>query len=119
MWGNVTEGDVRYASPEMVEQKNLGLEHDIWSLGVLAYFLFAGHFPFEGESEAEINKKILESEPDWEVLKARSIDASVVEVIRGMLVKNVSKRWSLEDITRSEAFSHLEDIESQVQDAVN
>lgn len=40
-------GTAPYMSPEMVQNLHYGTATDVWSLGVLAYLLFLGEFPYE------------------------------------------------------------------------
>jgi serine/threonine protein kinase len=54
---NDTVGSPLYMSPEMLYGK-YGQECDVWSLGVVIYFMLTGDYPFEGETIAETNKKI-------------------------------------------------------------
>lgn len=52
-------GSAAYLSPESI-QMNHSLSTDIWAYGVLAYKIFHGKLPFEGENTYEIFKKIKE-----------------------------------------------------------
>ena len=38
----------QYMSPEMASKKEYDLQTDMWSLGVLLYFLLSGQEPFNG-----------------------------------------------------------------------
>ena len=55
-------------SPEMVREEGYsGFGSDIWSLGVLLYFLFVGTFPFLAEEREELDIKIHRYEIEyWE-----------------------------------------------------
>ena len=44
-------------APEVLE-KQYGPECDIWSIGVLVFFMLSGAPPFDGESRKEIYRKI-------------------------------------------------------------
>jgi serine/threonine-protein kinase len=54
-----------YASPEQVERRPLGVGTDVYSLGVLAYELLAGHRPYELERESigALEDAILHQDP--------------------------------------------------------
>ena len=55
-------GSPCYASPEMIAGKwYLGLDTDLWSLGVIAYAMTVGYLPFEDPDTNKLYKKILES----------------------------------------------------------
>jgi serine/threonine protein kinase len=46
-------------SPEIVQKRDyLGPPTDIWATGILLYALLCGHFPFKGQSDKELYKKI-------------------------------------------------------------
>jgi serine/threonine protein kinase len=46
--GNTSEisGDVRYMAPEVLQGKRQSFPADVWSFGVLIYFLVTGKLPF-------------------------------------------------------------------------
>ena len=50
----ITMGTPLYMSPEQVEGRALDARSDIYSLGVTAYHMLAGHPPFEGENALAI-----------------------------------------------------------------
>lgn len=62
-------GTTGYASPEMLSgRKYLGVETDIWSLGIILYTLLSGGLPFDDDNEAIMKELILKGEyeePEW------------------------------------------------------
>ena len=58
-----------YASPEMLAcRKYLGVETDVWSLGVILYTLLCGGLPFDDDDEIIMKTKIstgIYEEPEW------------------------------------------------------
>lgn len=52
-------GTPSYMAPEIVSKKEYcGPPADIWALGVLFFALLCGRFPFRGQNDKELYKKI-------------------------------------------------------------
>lgn len=98
----------------MLAKKNFGFRHDIWSLGVLSFYLLGGVLPFEGENEVEISHKIKKEEPDWTLLNGRGVSNKIVKVLKKMLKKNSLDRIPIEKLIKSSIFKQIKEQESQV-----
>ncbi|KAI6203335.1 Leucyl-tRNA synthetase [Aphelenchoides besseyi] len=91
-------GSLAYSAPEIL----LGDAYDapavdIWSLGVILYMLVCGRLPFQEANESETLTRILDcrySIPD-------SLSSSCKELIQKMLVRDPTKRATLDFITKS------------------
>ncbi|XP_063804664.1 ribosomal protein S6 kinase alpha-5 isoform X2 [Pseudophryne corroboree] len=87
-------GTIEYMAPEIVKGGDSGHDKavDWWSLGVLMYELLTGGSPFtvdgEKNSQAEISKRILRSDPPYPA----EMSELVKDLIRGLLKKNPNKR---------------------------
>lgn len=46
-------------APEIVKKAPYDLAVDVWSCGIVLFKLLTGVFPFRGNSEKDLNKKIL------------------------------------------------------------
>ncbi|CAG9335309.1 unnamed protein product [Blepharisma stoltei] len=93
-------GSPRYMAPEIIKG-SYGKECDIWSIGVMTYFLLIGKFPFPGRSLHDQFKNILKGEfctnsPSW-----ASISPEAQDFISKMLVLNPDNR-----ITATQALNH-------------
>jgi non-specific serine/threonine protein kinase len=88
-------GTPAYMSPEQARGKPTDKRSDIWSFGSLMYEMLTGHLPFEGETATEILARIIEREPDWEMLPQET-----PENIRVLLCRCLEKdpRRRLRDI---------------------
>ena len=47
-------GKLGYTAPEILNEDNLDVKSDLWSLGVLIYRLFFREFPYEGSTNSEL-----------------------------------------------------------------
>ena len=52
-------GTPSYMAPEIVKKAPYDLAVDVWSCGIVLFKLLTGVFPFRGNSEKDLNKKIL------------------------------------------------------------
>jgi serine/threonine protein kinase/Tol biopolymer transport system component len=61
-------GTPAYMSPEQARGHPTDRRTDIWSFGCLLYEMLTGHLPFEGETTTDVLARIIEREPDWNLL---------------------------------------------------
>ncbi len=78
-------------SPEQARGKSTDHRTDIWSFGCIMYEMLTGHVPFEGETATDTVARILEREPDWEVLP-QEIPANIRALLRRCLEKDPRRR---------------------------
>ncbi|KAL6086271.1 hypothetical protein STEG23_035830 [Scotinomys teguina] len=88
-------GNTMFNAPEQVLGKGYdGKKVDVWSLGVLLYFITTGYHPFRGSSVEEIEKKITTGSYDFPAHISRQLE----NVIRQMLTVAPERRPSVEDL---------------------
>lgn len=92
---------MRYASPEMFNNKYYGLRHDVWGLGILSFMILANEFPFDGKNEIEIKDQVLNKEPNWSLLEDKKISQPIIFLIQKMLIKDPSKRATIKQVINS------------------
>jgi eukaryotic-like serine/threonine-protein kinase len=88
----LTMGTPLYMSPEQIQGKGVDVRSDLYSLGVTAYYLLAGHAPFEGDSPLSIAVKHLNdaAKPLDEV--RHGIPAGLVAIVEQMMRKDPAHR---------------------------
>ena len=91
-------GTSSYCSPEVID--NLYDERcDEWSCGVLMYLLLCGEFPFEGETEEEVFKKVKKCEFDF------SPSNNCKDLIKKLLEPKIQKRIKAIDALKHPFFT--------------
>ena len=105
-------GTAPYMSPEQSRGKPVDRRTDIWAFGAVVYEMLAGRQAFRGNDVAETLARILEREPDWSALPART-PVSMERLLRRCLRKDPKER--LRDI--GDARHELSDVELASGDA--
>ena len=100
----------------MIDHKYYGLRHDVWGLGVLAYFLFAGQFPWDGENDKEICDHIQNKPLNMDILKERRVDMKIIDCIQGMLLKDPSKRLTIRQVMTHKMFQAFHKQDDKVRE---
>ncbi|MBI5836791.1 MAG: protein kinase [Candidatus Eisenbacteria bacterium] len=84
-------GTAAYMSPEQARGRQVDRRSDVWSFGCLLFECLAGRPAFEGATTSDLIARILEREPDWNLLPAGT-PARVREVLRRCLRKDADAR---------------------------
>ncbi|XP_024019045.1 serine/threonine-protein kinase Aurora-3 isoform X3 [Morus notabilis] len=90
-------GTLDYLAPEMVENKAHDHAVDKWTLGILCYEFLYGVPPFEAETQRDTFKRIVKVDLCYPPIPHVSAEAK--DLISRLLVKDSSKRLSLQNIT--------------------
>ncbi|CAG08187.1 unnamed protein product, partial [Tetraodon nigroviridis] len=90
-------GTPEFVAPEVVNYEPLGLEADMWSVGVITYILLSGASPFLGDNKQETlaNVSAVDYTFDEEFFSNTSILAK--DFIARLLVKDPKKRMAIQD----------------------
>uniref|UniRef100_A0A8C1FC51 non-specific serine/threonine protein kinase n=1 Tax=Cyprinus carpio carpio TaxID=630221 RepID=A0A8C1FC51_CYPCA len=90
-------GTPEFVAPEIVNYEPLGLEADMWSVGVITYILLSGASPFLGETKQDTlgNISAMNYEFDDEFFGHTSELAK--NFIRQLLEKDTKKRLTIQD----------------------
>src|SRR5437867_12243344 len=84
-------GTIPYMSPEQARGRAVDKRSDIWSLGCVLYECLSGRRAFDGDTATDVIAKILERDPDWEALPART-PPRVRELLERCLEKDPRRR---------------------------
>ncbi|GAX14330.1 aurora kinase A [Fistulifera solaris] len=93
---NTLCGTLDYLAPEMVEGREHDKQIDVWSLGVLLYEFLVGNPPFEAENHSATYRRISRIDLRF----PRHVPTDAQDLIRRLLVKDPTKRMSLEEVPR-------------------
>jgi tRNA A-37 threonylcarbamoyl transferase component Bud32 len=86
-------GTPAYMSPEQTRGDVVGIQSDIFSLGVVAYELLAGRRPFDGGSYSEVVDRIQTQEPPQVSSFNPLVESPFEQIVTRMLQKNVNNRY--------------------------
>jgi eukaryotic-like serine/threonine-protein kinase len=84
-------GTPAYMSPEQARAKSVDKRTDIWAFGCLLYELLNGQPAFHAETVSDTLIKVLERDPDWEVIP-KATPARVQDLLHRCLEKDANRR---------------------------
>jgi len=90
-------GTLSYVAPEVLLRKPYNKEVDIWSMGIILFYMLCGHLPFRGSKEQEVAEKIVFEalefdEDEWETRTQR-----VQDLITRCLEKESKDRITIDE----------------------
>jgi len=59
-------GTPTFVAPEVLMGMGYGVEVDLWSLGVITYYLLCGFLPFNGDNISDFFTSVLQAEYSWD-----------------------------------------------------
>jgi calcium-dependent protein kinase len=89
-------GSLYYVAPEVLN-KNYNEKCDLWSCGVIMYFILSKRFPFNGTFNDEIIKKILVGEYDTKAPPLDKLSKNALDLLQKLLTMDVNKRISVQE----------------------
>ena len=93
-------GTIYYIAPEVIK-KNYNEKCDLWSCGVIMYFLLSKHPPFRGQFNQEILENIQKAELDLKSPPFNNLSENCLDLLKKLLERDINKR-----IGASEALNH-------------
>ncbi|XP_042515920.1 phosphoenolpyruvate carboxylase kinase 1-like [Macadamia integrifolia] len=91
-------GTPYYVAPEVLSGRDYNEKVDVWSAGVIMYIMLCGIPPFYGNSVAEIFEAVLRGNLRFPTRNVFSVSPAAKDLLRKMLSKDVSKRFSAEQV---------------------
>jgi len=84
-------GTAAYMAPEQARGRAVDRRADVWAFGAVLFEMLSGRQLFAGETVSDTIARILEREPDWDALPART-PRRVRELLRRCLEKDAKQR---------------------------
>lgn len=108
-------GTPTYVAPELLKNIPHDERADLWSVGVVLYVLLCGYPPFLEEEQDALFAKIRTGEWEFFAEDWDDISDAAKNLIEGLLVVDVKKRWSIDEALRCDWIRQDPDKVSNVQ----
>ncbi|XP_066996546.2 titin homolog isoform X2 [Anabrus simplex] len=95
-------GTPEFIPPEIINYEPIGVESDMWSVGVICYVLLSGLSPFMGDNDAETFANITRADYDFDDEAFDAISQDAKDFISSLLLKRKEKR-----LTAKECLQHI------------
>jgi serine/threonine protein kinase len=97
-------GTLSFVAPEVLIRQPYNKQIDIWSLGVILYFMLSGTLPFDDENDNEevIAKMTVFVEVQFPSKYWSKKSPQVIDLISKCLIKDPNKRIAIEDFLQHE-----------------
>uniref|UniRef100_A0A7N0U0L2 Protein kinase domain-containing protein n=1 Tax=Kalanchoe fedtschenkoi TaxID=63787 RepID=A0A7N0U0L2_KALFE len=93
-------GTPYYVAPEVLLGREYNEKVDVWSAGVILYVMLAGFPPFCGDSASEIFEAVVRGNLRFPTRVFRGVSPAAKDLLRKMLCRDVSRRFSAEQVLR-------------------
>lgn len=81
-------GSPYYMSPEVIDKRELTTQTDVWSVGVVLFYIATGDMPFNANNRDSLFEKIRGDEPQFKPLQWKNISQSCQDFIKDCLTKD-------------------------------
>ena len=104
-------GSPFYCAPEMIlGKKYCGNLSDIWSLGIILYYMIFNELPFYEVDLDRLYKKIIDGKYTIPKDKANIVGKDAIDLINKMLEKDPKKRIKINDIIKHNWFNNEKNV---------
>lgn len=93
-----TCGTPMYMAPEVIDEKGYSKQCDVWSIGVIMYFVLCGHPPFYAASEQDLYAMIREAKPTFSEEPWNDLPPTAKSLVASMLKPDPASRISAKEI---------------------
>ncbi|XP_061611605.1 myosin light chain kinase, smooth muscle-like isoform X1 [Phyllopteryx taeniolatus] len=90
----VMHGTPEFVAPEVISYESVGVETDMWSIGVICFILLSGESPFQGNSDAETFALVTAAHYNFDPESFEDISDQAKDFISGLLKKERRSRLS-------------------------
>jgi len=99
-------GSLCYSSPEIITRQPYNNKVDVWSIGVIIYYLSSGTFPFDDANDdvQKIAKKIINEDVAFPDKGFSKLSSGLKEMIAGCLCKNLKCRFDINELVNNNWF---------------
>uniref|UniRef100_A0A3B4GX28 Myosin light chain kinase, smooth muscle-like n=1 Tax=Pundamilia nyererei TaxID=303518 RepID=A0A3B4GX28_9CICH len=84
----VMHGTPEFVAPEVIGYEPVGLETDMWSIGVICFILLSGESPFQGNSDAETLALVTAASYEFDPESFEDISDQAKDFISSLLQKD-------------------------------
>jgi serine/threonine protein kinase len=102
-------GTVHYMAPEQVEGAHVDHRADIFSVGAIAYEMFAHRKPFHGDSLTDVMFQIMHGAPDPKALPATAYSPGLERIILKALARDRNGRYQSLEAMHADLVSLVRD----------
>ncbi|XP_062843908.1 death-associated protein kinase 2-like isoform X2 [Trichomycterus rosablanca] len=90
-------GTPQYIAPEVINYETLNMATDMWSIGVITYILLSGISPFQGDTDEETLRNIVDMKYDFDDHYFSQTSEMAKDFIEKLLVKDQSERMTADE----------------------
>jgi len=115
-------GSKHYVAPELLKNHPYDESCDMWSVGVIIYFLLAGHLPFNKRDQQDLFQLIRLGRYSFDTKYWAGISDEAMDLIERLLEVDPASRATASDAMESEWIQGLDDdalIENELRESLN